>query len=291
MKQQKASRFIYPGHPLKLCGILSCSILIALLLVSAASANTTISSVTPASPVVGDEIIIKGYGTPDSVLNAYTSFAVEVPVKNGKYEYELKNIKVPAGTDTFSVDAEKVTLLKVEVKKLGIPYSRSATADSAGLASISQSYVLPFTYKVAITGESTEAKVNLTLKGISEIKTDSTGYFECSYKTNGVPAGLFVVDIDGEIIEVELLEKKAEKVQKKSGKTGTELAIVQASELGKRSEVQPVEDGAGEEDTDKELAAPPENTQPIEENVSLVEAEPKPGFLQGIVNWLKGLFK
>ncbi|WP_256623274.1 hypothetical protein [Methanolobus chelungpuianus] len=290
MKQQKASRSIYPGHSLKLCGILSCSILIALLLISAASASTTISSVTPANPAVGDEIVIKGYGTPDSVLNAYTSFTVEVPVREGKYEYELKNIKVPAGTDTFSVDAEKVTLLKVEVKKLGIPYSRSAIADSAGLASISQSYVLPFTYKVAITGEATEAEVNLTLKGLSKVRTDSTGYFECSYKTNGVPAGLFVVDIDGEIIEIELREKKAEK-EKRSGKTGTELTIVQASELGKRSELQAPEEDAGPEDTEEELAAPQENIQPVEGNVSLLEAQPKPGPFQSIVNWLKGLFK
>lgn len=261
-----------------------------MLLISGASASTTISSVTPANPVVGEEIVIKGYSTPDSILNAYTSFAVEVPVRNGKYEYELKNIKVPEGTDTFSVDAEKVTKLKVEVKKFGVPYSRSATANSAGLASISQSYVLPFTYKVTITGEASETKVNLALKGVSKIKTDSTGYFECSYKTNGVPAGLFVVDIDGEIIEIELLEKKAQK-EKKSGKTGTELAIVQASELGKRPETQPTENDADPEGKEEELAAPPENMQPVEGNASLIETQPNPGLLQSIVNWLKGLFK
>lgn len=288
MKQQKILRFIYPGHPLKRCGILSCSILITLLLISLAGATTSISSVTPADPVVNDMIVIKGYSTPNTVLKAYTSFAVEVPVNNGKYEYELKNIKVPEGTDTFSVDAEKVTNLKVEVKKFGIPYSRSVTADSTGLASISQSYVLPFTYKVTITGEApaTEQKADLTLKGISKIKTDSTGYFECSYKTNGVPAGLFIVDIDGEIIEIELLEKKAEK-EKKSGKTGTELSIVPASQLGA---------GTGEQqDTERELAAAPEEMEPVEEpvqeNVSLIETQPKPSLLQNIINWFKGLFK
>jgi hypothetical protein len=283
--------FTYPGHPLKRSGIFFCSILITLLLVSSASAVTGVT-ISPQEPVVGDDIIVRGYGTPNSVLTAYTSFTVEVPVEDGLYEYELKNIKVPEGTATFSVEAEKVVNLGVAVKKFGIPYSRSSSADGNGFAKISQSYVLPFTYKVAISGQapSTEDTVDLTLKGISKIQTGSAGYFECSYKTNTVPAGLFIVEIDGQTFEIELLEKKAAK-GKSSGKTGTELAIVPATQLAQGTG-QGTDNEAGAELSETQFEATPDNVLPPEENVSgTIDTQPQPGMLQNIINWLKGLFK
>jgi hypothetical protein len=293
VKQQKILQSTYPGHPLKRCGILLCSILITLLLTSAASAVTDVT-ISPQQPVVGDEIVITGYAAASSTLAAYTSFSVEVPVENGLYEYELKNIKVPAGTDTFSVEAENVSSLGVAVKKFGIPYSRSTTSNSSGFASISQSYVLPFTYKVSISGQAAEneKKVDLTLKGISEIKTDKNGYFTCSYKTNTVPAGLFIVEIDGETFEIELLEKKAAKA-KSSGKTGTELAIVPASQLVKGTDNQQTDTETGTGDAEAELAAvPDDDVPPMEGNLSgLIDAQPQPGILQQIIDWIKGLFK
>ncbi|MDP2218383.1 MAG: hypothetical protein Q8J68_13985 [Methanolobus sp.] len=290
MRQRITLPFTYPGHPLKGCGIFVGSILIALLLVSSASAVTNVT-ISPQQPVVGDMIVITGYSAASSTLAAYTSFSVEVPVKDGLYEYELKNIKVPEGTDTFSVEAENVSNLEVAVKKFGIPYSRSTTSNSSGFASISQSYVLPFTYKVSISGQAAEneEKVDLTLKGISEIKTDKNGYFTSSYKTNTVPAGLFIVEIDGETFEIELLEKKAAKA-KSSGKTGTELAIVPASQLVDNQQTDTEPDTG---DAEKELAATPDDDiPPVEENLSgLVDAQPQPSILQQIISWLKGLFK
>lgn len=291
MKQHTMLPFTYPGHPLKRSGIFFCSILITLLLVSSASAVTGVT-ISPQEPVVGDDIIVRGYGTPNSVLTAYTSFTVEVPVEDGLYEYELKNIKVPEGTATFSVEAEKVVNLGVAVKKFGIPYSRSSSADGNGFAKISQSYVLPFTYKVAISGQapSTEDTVDLTLKGISKIQTGSAGYFECSYKTNTVPAGLFIVEIDGQTFEIELLEKKAAK-GKSSGKTGTELAIVPATQLAQGTG-QGTDNEAGAELSETQFEATPDNVLPPEENVSgTIDTQPQPGMLQNIINWLKGLFK
>jgi hypothetical protein len=257
--------------------------------VSSASAVTDVT-ILPQEPVVGDDIMVMGYGTPNSVLTAYTSFTAEVPVEEGEYEYELKNIKVPEGTDTFSVEAEKVVNLVVAVKKFGIPYSRSTNADGNGFAKISQSYVLPFTYKVSISGQapSSEDTVALTLKGVSMIETDANGYFECSYKTNTIPAGLFIVEIEGQIFEIELLEKKAAKA-KSSSKTGTELAIVPVSQLQPSADTQ--ETDTEDKDSEKVSAATPDDVPPVEGNMSgLVVAQPQPSILQQIINWLKGLF-
>ncbi len=283
--------FTYPGHPLKRCGIFFCSILITLLLVSAAGAVTDVN-ISPQEPVVGDNIIVRGNGTPNSELTAYTSFTVEVPVEEGFYEYELDNIKVPEGTDTFSVEAEKVIDLNITVKKFGIPYSRSSSADGNGFANISQSYVLPFTYKVAISGQApgTEDTVNLTLKGISNIETDQDGYFECSYKTNTVPAGLFIVEIEEQTFEIKLLEKKAAK-EKRSGKTGTELAIVPATQPSSGAGDQGTDNESGPEENETQFEAAPDDVLPEETVTGTIDTQPQPGMFQNIINWLKGLFK
>lgn len=296
MKQRKILPFTYPQHPLKQCGIFVGLVLIALLLVSSAGAVTNVA-ICPENPVVGDDIIIQGCGTPNSVLTAYTSFTVEVPVEDCFYEYEFKNIKVPEGTDTFSVEAEKVLDLCVAVKKFGIPYSRSSSADGSGCAAISQSYVLPSTYKVSISGhaQSTEDTVNLTFKGISKIKTDSTGYFEACYKTNTVPAGMFIVKIDGQTFEIELLEKKDAKGKssdKSSSKTGTELAIVPATQSASGAGDQGTDDEAGSEENETQFEAAPDDVLLPEENVTgTIDTQPQPGMFQNIISWLKGLFK
>ena len=290
VKQHTMLPFTYPGHPLKRCGIFFCSILITLLLVSAAGAVTGVT-ISSQEPVVGDNVIVRGYGTPNSELTANTSFTVEVPVDEGFYKYELNNIKVPEGTDTFSVEAQKVIDLNVTVKKFGIPYSRSSTADGNGFAKISQSYVLPFTYKVAISGQApgTEDTVNLTLKGTSTIQTGPDGYFECSYKTNTVPAGLFIVEIEEQTFEIELLEKKAAK-GKSSGKTGTELAIVPATQLTQGTG-QGTDNEAGPEENETQLEAAPDDVLPEETVTGTIDTQPQPGIFQSMINWLKGLFK
>jgi hypothetical protein len=120
------------------------------------------------------------------------------------------------------------------------------------------------------------------------IETDANGYFECSYKTNTIPAGLFIVEIEGQIFEIELLEKKAAKA-KSSSKTGTELAIVPVSQLQPSADTQ--ETDTEDKDSEKVSAATPDDVPPVEGNMSgLVVAQPQPSILQQIINWLKGLF-
>ncbi|AFV22736.1 hypothetical protein Mpsy_0525 [Methanolobus psychrophilus R15] len=169
-----------------------------------AISNVTIS---PEEPFVGDEVTITGHGDPDSEILARTNYTVAVPVENSSYEYGLDKVKVPAGTDNFSVEAENVSSLSIQVKKFEIPFTRTTLANSTGYARISQSHVPPMTYNITISGGSDEDEVNVTLEGASTIKADEEGYFEYSYKTDNIPAGLFIVAIDNSTFEIELQER------------------------------------------------------------------------------------
>jgi len=272
-------------------GMALISIIVLLLTISTASAVSNLT-VEPDPTYVGDEITITGYGNPDSVILACTSYTVNISVEEGIYEYELKNVKVPEGTDTFSVEAENVTNLEVAVKKFGIPFSRTVDAHN-GFAEITQSGVPPFTYKVTISGQSEKENINLTLKGESKIRTDENGYFECSYKTNTVPAGPFTVEIEGDTYDVLLLERSEQgEERRRSGgsNTGTELRIISAEELAARNTATD-ENTQMESEEENPLQAPPENvTTSDEETPTAEQEEPQPAALQRIINWLLSFF-
>lgn len=209
MKQYRRSTSVHAALPPCLFRVLLIFSGIVFLLVSTAGAVSNVT-ISPREPFVGDEITITGQGDPDSEIIARTNYTVEVPVENGTYDYGLDDVKIPSGTDNFSVEAWNVTNLSILVKKLEIPFTRSTSANSTGFARISQSNVPPLTYDINISGASGEEEINITLEGVSTLETDEEGYFEYSYRTDNVPAGLFIIDIDNSTFEVYLQERPAD---------------------------------------------------------------------------------
>ncbi|MDD4497874.1 MAG: hypothetical protein PHV51_06980 [Methanosarcinaceae archaeon] len=155
-----------------------------------ASINWDISSENPS---LGDTLIIRGTAAPNEKLRVEVSFEKEASVSDGEYYYEIEEVKIPEGDNTFTVRAEGVNDLYVRVKKvIWINLKEEATD---GVASITQSHVPAWTYKVVIDGEAQSGKstVDLKITAAQTIEADSEGKFEYSYKTSSMPAGDFKI--------------------------------------------------------------------------------------------------
>ena len=84
--------------------------------------------------------------------------------------------------------------------------SSNASGDTA---TVSQSNVLPGTYKIKIDGNAGEgvSEVNLKITAFQKIKADSNGNFSYSYNTTAVPPGNFEVKI-GDVTKKIILRPK-----------------------------------------------------------------------------------
>ena len=173
--------------------LLSTFLLLGLLISPAAAAIDW--KISPSHPTVGDTLKIKGTASPNENIQAEVSFKKMLPVSEGKYQYSLERIKVPTGKDNlFTVRAEGVQNLHIGVKKL-ILFDLYSEA-SGGVATISQGYVPPLTYKILIDGDALKkSPVNLKVTASQTLKADSKGNFEFSYDTSSIPAGKFNIKI------------------------------------------------------------------------------------------------
>lgn len=176
-------------------GLLSTFLLLGLFISSAAA--ETDWKISPSNPTVGDTLKIKGTASPGEQLMAQVSFAKELPVTEGRYQYSLDKIKIPKGKDArFTVRSEGVKNLSVHLKKL-IWIERSSDASSEGIATISKRHIPPFTYKVLIDGDAAPSKntVTLEVEASQTLKANSEGKFELNYRTSGMPAGEYTIKI------------------------------------------------------------------------------------------------
>ena len=186
--------------------LLSALLLLCLLISPAAAAVEW--EISPSSPTVGDTLKIKGTASPGESLTAEVSFEKQIPVSGGKYEYLLKNVKVPNGKDNlFTVRVDGVKDLNVRVKK--VVWINLQSEASKGVATISQANVPPLTYKILIDGnaEKKNSPVDLRVTASQKLKADSEGKFEYSYDTSSMPAGKFNIKIGDVEKTVELKSK------------------------------------------------------------------------------------
>lgn len=192
-------------------GLLSAFLLIGLF-VSPAAAETD-WKISPSNPTVGDTLKIKGTASPGEELIAEVSFAKELTVTEGRYQYLLEKIKIPKGKDNlFTVRGEGVENLNVSVTKLFLTKKLSSDA-SDGTATISQGHVPPFTYKVLINGDALstsdeDSSVKLTVTASQTLKTNSKGKFEFNYHTSSMPAGEYTIKIGDSEKTIELKPTK-----------------------------------------------------------------------------------
>lgn len=162
--------------------------------------NTEIEwKISPKNPVAGDTIILSGTASPDETAGLEISLEKEVPVVEGKYYYEIEEVKIPKGENNlFTARAEGVQDLNVRVKKLiWISIFNDATD---GVAIISQGHVPSWTYdKIRIDGQAENGTENVTLKFTASetVRSDSSGNFNISYNTSYLPPGEYQIKLGG----------------------------------------------------------------------------------------------
>lgn len=175
--------------------IASLSILV-LMVTSPAAASVNNWEFSPQEPVCGDTINIKGSASPGEKVDIYVTFEKTVPISEGKFEYILEDVKIPAGLNNiFTVEARGVKDLSVRVKMI-VWVSKSSDA-SGDTATVSQSSVPPGTYMIKIDGIAKEgvSNVNLRITAYQGIEADSKGDFSYSYNTKAVPTGDFEIKV------------------------------------------------------------------------------------------------
>jgi hypothetical protein len=149
--------------------------------------------VTPENPIKGDTVKIVIRASPNEKMNVSISYEKEISVNNGKYEYRVDGVSIPAPPNYFTIKAINVKNLHVSVWML-IWITKSAEA-SNGVATVSQANVPAGTYNVIIHGDALEdtSTVRLQVTASKTITTDENGYYEYSYNTSCIPPGTFTI--------------------------------------------------------------------------------------------------
>ena len=149
--------------------------------------------ITPSNPKVGDTITLTGKANPNEDINCTAWFEINPMVSAPYYGYIMNGVEIPSSPNNFKVVGENVNDLSVSVKT-GIWVTKSANANSEGIAVVSQSNVPIGTYDIKIGGKIKDASKPVKLKIIASttVKADENGDFKYTYKTNNIPEGTTV---------------------------------------------------------------------------------------------------
>ena len=187
--------------------------------VSITRASVTELNVEPEVVDPGEVITITGKAAPKEEVWVGSSSELDLPVSDGKYSREFKNIHFPEGEKKFLVTAERIKNIRVSLypvfwRTIEYPLDGPLNATN-GRATISVSF--PVTWygitiningkkNVKIYGAAAEDATTVTLKVGTSIKVsaDSNGDFSLDINTEGVPEGEFLITgkgAEGGIIE------------------------------------------------------------------------------------------
>ncbi|MFU8653408.1 hypothetical protein [Methanotorris formicicus] len=149
--------------------------------------------ISPSNPKVGDTVVLTGTANPNEAINCQAWFEVNPIISPPYYGYLMNSVEIPSSPNNFKVVAENVNKVYVSVK-MGIWITKSATANSDGVAIVSQSNVPVGTYDIKIGGTIKDPSKPVKLKIIASttIKADENGNFKYSYKANNIPEGTVV---------------------------------------------------------------------------------------------------
>ena len=200
---------IFSGMTVK--SIILTASLLTFLFISIAGA-TIIELKAPQEVVQGKETSISGKALPNEAVWLTSSFETSLPVSDGKYSCAFTGVHFPAGDKTFSVTAENVENIRASLspvlwQTVDYPLKGPATATD-GVASFSVSFPatlfgveidLSGKKDIGVYGVATDDATSVILKTATSLKinADSDGDFLLNISTEGVPAGEFLIAVDG----------------------------------------------------------------------------------------------
>jgi hypothetical protein len=199
--------------------------------------------ITPQNPGLGDELVITGSASPGDEVRLRSSFEMDLPVENGKFEYVAKDIEVPQKPNRFSVVAKNVDSLSVGVK-MGIWVTMPVSVKN-GVASVSKSDVPPGRYTLKMFGEAVPGAntVSITVNAETAVQADSTGEYELVLDTSGVTEGEYKIRVDGEekVIAIGLAPAEPSRsVSRSSGGGGVTTSQKNIKEVCEPENTEPV---------------------------------------------------
>ena len=139
--------------------------------------------ISPYIPNIDENISLTGKANPNEDINCQAWFEVNPMVSAPYYGYIMNSVEIPSSPNNFKVVGENVNDLSVSVKT-GIWVTKSANANSEGIAVVSQSNVPIGTYDIKIGGKIKDASKPVKLKIIASttVKADKNGDFKYTYK-------------------------------------------------------------------------------------------------------------
>ena len=155
---------------------------------------------SPMNPCPGETVAITGFADPGEAVRLSSSFEMDLPVENGRFEYLAENVEIPRKPNNFAVTARNVESLRVGVK-MGIWLTMPVPA-SGGTASISRSDVPSGRYALKIFGDAQEGAsvVPVQVKAETTVYAGPDGRYQLSVDTTGVPVGDYRIRGAGDVL-------------------------------------------------------------------------------------------
>ena len=189
--------------------------------VTIAGASVTELNVNPSVVVPGETLSISGKATPNEQVTLKSTFAMSLPVSEGKYSKEFKGIHFPDGEKTFSVRAKNIKEIRTSLGPIpllgAVEYPTDGPRKATnGVATLSISLpVSVFGLPINVDGEKDvkvygaalddATSVILTTNMAIKVTADKNGDFKLDINTKGVPLGEFSIAAGGKDETVQIV--------------------------------------------------------------------------------------
>ncbi|MBN1455706.1 MAG: hypothetical protein JW945_05615 [Methanomicrobia archaeon] len=176
------------------------------------NAEVTALNVSPAVIVQGEQLSISGVAAPDEEVWLNSSFELVIPVVDGNYTREFKDVYFPTGKKSFTITVSNIKNIRVAFYFIYRWFEFSPLNATNGIATLSVSFppgiAIPGLGNITdISGKQTfmvygealdgATSVNLDFTMSIAVMADSEGYFELNLPTTGVPVGEYIFSADG----------------------------------------------------------------------------------------------
>jgi hypothetical protein len=234
--------------------------------------------VSPANPSPGEDIVIDGTSAPNEEVRLRSSFQMDLPVAEGKYEYET-SVLIPQKPNRFTVTARNVKDLNAGVKM--VIWITKRFEASGGVATVSQADVPPGRYNLKMFGEALPGATAVPVKVEAEtaVQANSEGSYSLTIDTSGIPAGDYHIEGDGDSKTVRIgspvptaSSEEKEDVLAESKDSRNSKNLKDSNDLPAKT-------------TEKENTAPPAGA--AEDGMDSSSSENK-GFIGGVMEWIWG---
>ncbi len=150
-------------------------------------------TVTPSNPVVGGPVTITGTAAPNKLVTVQVCYEQSLPVLKGAYQFVLRGIVIPTGSNSITIKTTNVKSMSVGIKQ-GIWTTITAKVVN-GVSTLTQNNISPGKYDAIIYGNSGASSIQLSVTASKTLTADSKGNYTYVYNSAGMPKGKYTVKV------------------------------------------------------------------------------------------------